>query len=111
MSENSEADEEGDAKAWEGWDVESDSSEESDDSDWKNVESDGEEAFYVSDSDDEKPKKKKEGDTDVDAEKDDVKTEDAPVEEGKRISNLATTKVLGDMSRGSPLITNRIHRY
>jgi protein SDA1 len=84
MSENSDADED-DAKAWEGWDVESDSSEESDDGGWKNVESDG---------DDEKPKKK-EAKLDGDATKktDDTMAQDVPASENKKISTLATTKV------------------
>ena len=81
--------------AWEGWDVESNSSDDSDDSrSWHDVESDGEEAFDVSDIDDESPKGadkvtgkakgRQEG-----AEKEDVEmTDEAP-----RASTLVTTKV------------------
>jgi protein SDA1 len=79
-------------KGWDDWDVESDdSSEKSSDSGWMNVDSDGDEGFDVSDSDEDKMEK--------------AVTESAPLEEAgmtpdattagevKRVSTLATTKV------------------
>ncbi|KAJ8095236.1 Severe Depolymerization of Actin [Marasmius tenuissimus] len=68
--------------AWNGWDAESDSSEDSDGSeDWINVEDSDQEYFDVSDSDDEKEKEGQE------------EGEKAEPEEAK-ISTLATTKIL-----------------
>ncbi|TBU28964.1 SDA1-domain-containing protein [Dichomitus squalens] len=97
---------EGDEAAWEGWDVESDSSEESSDG-WLDVDSDSDEDIEVSDSEDEdgnKSKKSREkgkgkakaGDDDEDAEMDDEDEgkEDAAEGAVKRISTLATTKIL-----------------
>jgi protein SDA1 len=46
-----------DAEGWRNWDVESDNSDDS--GSWHNVSSDGEEDFHVTDSEDEKPSKKK----------------------------------------------------
>ena len=81
--------------AWNGWDLESNSSDDSDDSgSWHDVESDGEEAFNVGDSDDESPKgvdKRREKDIGRQGgeEKEDVEmTDEAP-----RVSTLVTTKV------------------
>lgn len=74
--------EEDEKKAWENWEVESDSSSDDDSEEgWMNVDSDGDDEFDVSDSDDEKKPPKP--------------AEDAatPKEEPKRISTLATTKV------------------
>ncbi|EIM80619.1 protein required for actin cytoskeleton organization and cell cycle progression [Stereum hirsutum FP-91666 SS1] len=91
-------DEEDDEAAWEGWDVESDSSDSSSESgDWINVPSDGEDHLSLSDSEDEDGKKKKKnskgkanaGDDDDD---DEVPVVAAP--EPDRISSLATTKIL-----------------
>ncbi|TFK46042.1 SDA1-domain-containing protein [Heliocybe sulcata] len=79
---------------WKGWDVESDSSEDSSDGEsWIDVDSDGEEAFEVSDSEDEKEKEKKR----EREEKMDVDEDDREKEEGSsaaRVSSLATTKIL-----------------
>ncbi|CAG8718756.1 15347_t:CDS:2, partial [Acaulospora colombiana] len=48
----------GDERGWEGWDIDSDdSSEEESENGWINVESDGEEAFDMSDSEDDSAKK------------------------------------------------------
>lgn len=89
MSEESNSE---DAKAWEGWDVESESSEESDDSGWKDVQSDGDDAFSVSDSDEEKPKKKEEV-NENELNEDNLKSGDAIATENRKTSTLATTKV------------------
>ncbi|KAI1790715.1 SDA1-domain-containing protein [Ganoderma leucocontextum] len=95
-----EEDEEG---AWEGWDVESDSSEESSDG-WIGVDSDSDNDLEVSDSEDEadktfkksKGKGKKAEDEDSGAEmgENDEEAEETPEEVVKRISTLATTKIL-----------------
>ena len=91
--------EEDDEGAWEGWDVESDSDEESSDG-WMDVESDGED-LDISDSDDEGDSKKKskkgkgvgkDDDGDVDMDKEGEKEESA-VDALSRISTLATTKI------------------
>ena len=96
-------DEEDDEGAWEGWDVESDSSEESADG-WISVDSDSDD-LEVSDSEDEgekanKKSKKEKGkqkapDEDSDAEMGEnaQQTEETPEDAVKRISTLATTKV------------------
>ncbi|KAI0075444.1 protein required for actin cytoskeleton organization and cell cycle progression [Panus rudis PR-1116 ss-1] len=77
--------EDDDEAAWNGWDVESDSSDESSDG-WIDVQSDGEQDLDISDSDDEDEGKKKaeEGSTSKEG------AEDAAA----RISTLATTKIL-----------------
>ncbi|ESK96514.1 sda1 family protein [Moniliophthora roreri MCA 2997] len=78
--EDGEMNEEDDEAAWNGWDVESDSSEDSDESEgWINVESSDEEFFDVSDSEDEAEKGKEQ-----------------PEESAKEaaVSALATTKIL-----------------
>jgi len=86
---------ENDEAAWDGWDVESNQSDDSDDSgSWHDIKSDGEEAFDVSDSDNESPKKTDEGkgkavDQKGGEEKEDVEMKD----EAPRVSTLATTKV------------------
>ncbi|EIN07629.1 protein required for actin cytoskeleton organization and cell cycle progression [Punctularia strigosozonata HHB-11173 SS5] len=78
-----------DSAAWEGWDVETDSSEESSDEEgWLNVESD-EEPLEVSDSEDEDMEKAKTVSS-ADAKQDDKLVEDATL----RVSTLATTKIL-----------------
>lgn len=70
--------EEDDESKWEGWDVETDSSESSDDEEWINVDSDDDKAIEVSDSDDE----------------DEKKMDDKPDEaQPQRVSTLVTTKV------------------
>ncbi|GJE97055.1 SDA1-domain-containing protein [Phanerochaete sordida] len=90
--------EEDDEAAWEGWDVEEDSEEESED-DWINVQSDSDD-LEISDSEDEdgkgkkkeKAKGKKKG-----AENDEEEAEEAKEEkeeEPQRVSTLATTKIL-----------------
>ena len=82
--------EEDDVAAWEGWDVESDSSEESEDG-WIPVEPDGED-LDISDSEDEddKRKKAKGKNGDNDGEDEDEKPAEA---EPARVSMMATTKV------------------
>lgn len=85
---------EDDEAAWEGWDVESDSSDSSSDAgDWINVDSDGEDHLSFSDSDDEDGKKKKnlKGKAKADEDGDGESVAAAP--EPDRISSLATTKV------------------
>ena len=77
------ADEDNDEAGWEGWDVESDSSEESSDG-WIDVESDGDEDLEISDSEDEGPSKEKIAEQ-SNAEDD--------VPDITRVSTLATTKV------------------
>lgn len=88
-------DEEDDEAAWEGWDVESDSSDSSSESgDWINVPSDGEDHLSLSDSEDEDGKKKKKnskGKANADDDEDEEPIAAAP--EPDRISSLATTKV------------------
>ncbi|KZT20254.1 actin cytoskeleton organization and cell cycle progression protein [Neolentinus lepideus HHB14362 ss-1] len=84
---------EDDEEDWKDWDVGSDSSDSSSDSEgWIDVESDGEEGFDVSDSEDEREKAKKlekggEGQEKMDV---DEKEETGP----SRVSSLATTKIL-----------------
>jgi protein SDA1 len=68
---------------WQGWDVESDSSEESDSEDWISVDDDNCD-LVISDSDDEGQPRKK------DIVVDEIVPADTP-----RISTLATTKVFG----------------
>ena len=95
---------EDDEGAWEGWDVESDSSEDSSEG-WIDVDSDSDEDIEVSDSEDEDGKKSKKGkgkgkgkgkveseDEDARSGDDDNKEETAE-EAVQRISTLATTKV------------------
>jgi protein SDA1 len=81
--------------AWEGWDVESNSPDDSDDStSWHNVESDGGEAFDVSDIDDEPPKKTDKGKGEAMEQKGSEEKEDVEMKDGvPRVSTLATTKV------------------
>jgi len=81
---------EDDEAAWEGWDAESDSSEESSEG-WNDVSSDGEQNFDVSDSDDEKEAKDKKTVGDEDAVE---KNGESAVTEGAKVSTLATTKIL-----------------
>jgi protein SDA1 len=81
------SDEEADKKAWKGWDVESDDSSDEDSEDgWMNVDSEGDDQFDVSDSEDEKTKSAllKPVEETVETPKE---------EETKRTSTLATTKV------------------
>ncbi|KAI0371821.1 actin cytoskeleton organization and cell cycle progression protein [Pilatotrama ljubarskyi] len=94
--------EEDDATAWEGWDVESDSDESSDG--WISVDSDSDHDLEISDSEDEDDKRKKrkgkakateEDDEDGNQEPDkDGSTQEAAQEAAQRISSLATTKIL-----------------
>lgn len=94
-----EDDEDDDEAAWEGWDVEEDSSEEEDSEGWVNVESGGED-LEISDSEDEdgknKKKEKAKGRKKRDAESDDedADKEDEKEPESQRVSTLATTKIL-----------------
>jgi protein SDA1 len=91
--------EEDDAAAWEGWDVETDSdASDSDSEPWHNVDSGGEDNLDISDSEDEDNKKKAKGKKKAGKDAD----EDAPMEEDAaepsvpavaRISTLAQTKV------------------
>ena len=92
--ESGEEDEDNEA-AWEGWDLESDSSEESDDSGgWIDVESDGDEELEISDSEDEGGKQEKKTKNQIE---DDEKAEATAAEStAARISSLATTKVSAD---------------
>ncbi len=92
---------EDDEAAWEGWDVESDSDEESSDG-WQEVDSDSDGDLEISDSEDEdgKPSKKSKGkgkakakDDDDDMEVEESKEQENPEEAANRISTLATTKV------------------
>lgn len=82
----------GDDAAWEGWDVESDSS--SDSEGWHDVSSD-EGDIVISDSDDDRPKSKGKK-VQLAEEDEDLKPEDAATPaatEVSLVSNLATTKV------------------
>lgn len=89
--------EEDDEAAWDGWDVESDSSDDESSDGWIDVESDGEDNLEVSDSEDEGDSKKdnngerKEKVMDVD--KEDDGDEVPALLDPSRISTLATTKV------------------
>ncbi|KAI0713306.1 actin cytoskeleton organization and cell cycle progression protein [Earliella scabrosa] len=93
-------DNEDDEAAWEGWDVETDSSEESSDG-WISVDSDSDSDLEISDSEDEgdrKAKRKgkgksKDAEEESDNEEGEEKQETAE-EAVKRISTLATTKIL-----------------
>jgi protein SDA1 len=81
------SDEEADEKAWQGWDVESDdSSDEESEGGWMNVDSDGDDQFDVSDSEDEKK-------SSLPAKPIEETAETPKEEETKRVSTLATTKV------------------
>lgn len=77
--------EDNDEAAWQGWDVESDSSEESEEEGWMDVDSGGEDNLEISDSEDEQDK----------AADDKVPVEQSAEEpsDPNRISTLATTKV------------------
>jgi len=77
---------EDDEAAWEGWDVESNSSHDS--GSWHDVESDGEKEFDVSDSDNESPNRTDKGKEKVTGRQEDVEMKD----EAPRVSTLATTK-------------------
>lgn len=68
---------------WQGWDVESDSSEESDSEDWISVDDDNRD-LVISDSDDEGQPRNK-----------DIVVDEMATAETPRISTLATTKVFG----------------
>ena len=86
---------EDDTAAWEGWDVESNSSDDSGDSgSWHDVESDGDEAFDVSDSNDESLEKTNKGKGKAIRQKGGEVKEDVEMkDEAPRVSTLATTKV------------------
>jgi protein SDA1 len=89
-------DEKDDAAAWEGWDVETDSSDSDSDSEpWINVQSDGDENLDISDSEDEEDKKKAKVKVNTKEDVEDVPMEDAEAaaSAATRISTLAQTKV------------------
>lgn len=100
-----------DEAAWEGWDVESDSSESEEG--WIDVESDGDDDLDISDSEDESDKKskakgKKKAEEDEDEDED---VEMAPeVKEPARVSSLATTKVRFD-SLQNPHTLTPLYRF
>ncbi|KAI0050999.1 SDA1-domain-containing protein [Auriscalpium vulgare] len=77
---------EDDAEAWNGWDVEEDSSDDSESEGWIDVSSDGEDNIDISDSEDEGGKSKKK---DMDVDQSEAKAADP-----NRLSTLATTKIL-----------------
>lgn len=80
-----------DEAGWEGWDVESDSSEDSSESGgWIDVHSDGDDDLDISDSDDEGEKSKNKG---KGRDKADAEASTPGEEPITRISSLATTKV------------------
>jgi protein SDA1 len=81
--------EEGDEDAWEGWDVESDSSSESGSEGWMDVDSDGEDNLEISDSEDEDRNTSKRRRENPDEHQ--HKVQEASDE--NRVSVLATTKV------------------
>ena len=88
--------EEDDEAAWEGWDVESDSSDNESSDGWIDVESDGEDNLEVSDSEDEGDLKKDKGkgkEKAMDVDKEDDGDEVPALLDPSRISTLATTKV------------------
>ncbi|KDQ60554.1 hypothetical protein JAAARDRAFT_190731 [Jaapia argillacea MUCL 33604] len=81
---NSADEEEADAAAWDRWEVETDSSEESSDSGgWMDVDSDGDDNLDISDSEDEAERSKNLPEADV--------VDDS---QAQRVSTLATTKIL-----------------
>jgi protein SDA1 len=83
--------EEGEEAAWEGWDVESNSSDDS--RSWHDVESDGEKEFDVSDSDNESPKRSDKGKGKAIGHQEGEGKEDVEMkDEAPRLSTLATTK-------------------
>lgn len=86
---------EDDDAGWEGWDAESDSSEDSEASDWIDVDhSDDEMEIQVSDSEDEKPKNRNKDEAEEKKESDVNTPVDDPLGPApSRISTLATTKV------------------
>ena len=81
---------ENDEAGWDGWEVDSDSSDSSESEGWIDVESDGDQNLDISDSEDDQPtdNKKPSITTTGDANVPSPQVEDAP-----RISTLATTKV------------------
>lgn len=84
---------EDDEGAWEGWDLESDSSDSSSDSgEWINVSSDGEDHISMSDSEDEDDKKSSKGKGMEKADGEEEVQDTATEPEVNRISSLATTK-------------------
>lgn len=93
---------EDDEAAWEGWDVESNSSGDSDDSgSWHDVQSDGGEAFDVSESDHESPDKTDKGKGRAIEKMRGEGKEDVEMKvEAPRVSTLVTTKV--SLSPGLP---------
>ena len=115
-------DEEDDEGAWEGWDIESDLSEESSYG-WLSVDSDSDNDIEVSDSEDEADKtstkkskgkgKQKAGGEDSDAEmgENTEETEETPEDAVKRISTLATTKVRLAVLRSLYLHSNTNGRF
>ena len=83
---------EDDEAAWEGWYVESNTSDDS--GSWHDVQSDAEEAFDVSDSDDKSSKRTGNGKGNATEQKGVDEQEDIEMkDEAPRISTLATTKV------------------
>jgi protein SDA1 len=98
------ADGDDDQNGWEGWDIASDdSSEDESENGWINVESDGEEAFDMSDSEDESMKKKESLGPVV------SQQSETSNQQEKRISTLATTKVRNrSQSLSTPFHSPRI---
>jgi protein SDA1 len=102
------ADGDDDENGWEGWDIASDdSSEDESENGWINVESDGEEAFDMSDSEDESMKKKELLGPVV------SQQSETSNQQEKRISTLATTKVCNRSQSLYPfsLTKNRYYRF
>ncbi|KII88862.1 hypothetical protein PLICRDRAFT_40507 [Plicaturopsis crispa FD-325 SS-3] len=85
---NMKSDDEDDEAAWNGWDVESGSSDDSsEDEDWIDVDSDGEDHLDISDSEDEQDGKEKGKERAAEG-------DGATVDDAERTSTLATTKIL-----------------
>lgn len=85
---------EDDEAAWEGWDMESNSSDDSGSGSWHDIESDGEKVFDVGNSDDESPKKTDKGQGEAMGQQEGEEKEDVEMkDEAPRVSILATTKV------------------
>lgn len=100
-------DDEDDEAAWEGWDVESDSSSDSDG--WNDVSSDDGD-IVISDSDDDRPKAKgKAAQTEGDMAGDDAPTPAAT--DVTTFSTLATTKVRSLYAMFNFLLTNTVIRF
>lgn len=99
---NAGSDAQSESDGWDGWDVESDSSESSASEGWIDVESDSEE-LYIRDSDSEADKKQK----NIGKMKDD-KDEDMKDDKDEDVGDEPATKATPDPTRVSTLATTKV---